>query len=131
MIKDSPQAAEVQAALNKLIHDVSAKQYDILDQIYHDDMRIYMLAGSSELQPIGKPQFIAHIIQATDAQQAPNTWAKYHLVEADDTHGHVVISRKVKLTGEEQLITLSIDFIFEDSRWQITREVIFIEQPSE
>ncbi|MGQ7845184.1 hypothetical protein ACUNV4_11955 [Granulosicoccus sp. 3-233] len=51
-------------------------------------------------------------------------WAQYHLVEADDTRGHILISRRNNVTGRRQLLTLSIDFVLEDDRWQISREVI-------
>ncbi|WP_256367499.1 hypothetical protein [Ruegeria sp. THAF33] len=34
------------------------------------------------------------------------------------------IRRKNNVTNRKQLVTLSIDFVFEDGRWQITREVI-------
>lgn len=125
MTPDSVQAKQVKQTVDNLIHSASKAQFDILDSLYHDDMNIYMLDGDSNLHIMDKPGFTSHIKNSTKDGNLPSTWAKYHIVEADESNGHVVISRKVNLTGEESIITLSIDFIFEDDRWQITREVIF------
>ncbi len=35
------------------------------------------------------------------------------------------MTRKVNLTGEENILILSIDLVHLDGRWQVTREVIF------
>ena len=125
MKSDSPQAVEVKKVLDELINLASSAHFDILETLYHDDMNIYMLDPNRELHIMDKRGFINHLTESTKDGNFPSTWAKYHLVEADEKHGHVVISRKVNLTGEEQLITLSIDFVYESNRWQITREMIF------
>lgn len=128
MTPNSPQAAEVKAAVDKLIDSASRGELDILETLYHDDMNIHMLGGGgedTELQIIDKPGFIAHLTETMKGGDFPNTWAKFHLVEADEKNGHVVISRKVNLGTEGKVISLSIDFVYEDDRWQITREVIF------
>lgn len=125
MKTDSTQATEVKAVLDELIHSASNAHLDILTTLYHEDMKIYLLDPSRELHVMGKLGFIEHLTELMKSGNAPSTWAKYHIVEADEKRGHVVISRKVNLTGEEQLITLSIDFIFEDGRWQITKEIIY------
>lgn len=125
MTPNSPQAVEVKTALDELIQSASSSEFTILESIYHDDMSIYLLDGNIELNRMDKKGFIEHVIRGTESAEAPNIWAKYHLVEADETNGHVIISRKVNLTGKEQIVSLSIDFKFEDNRWQIIREVIF------
>lgn len=121
---DSPQATEVKAALDELIASASASEFDILDRIYHDNMQIFMLGEDGEVQRNDKAGFIRHVTESTEAAIEPNIWAKYHSVEANETQGHVVISRRVNLTGSEKIVTLSIDFVHEDGRWQITREII-------
>lgn len=128
MTPNSPQAAEVKAEIDKLIDHASRGELDILETLYHDDMNIYMLGGGgedTELQIIDKPGFIAHLNDTIKGGDFPSTWAKFHIVEADEKNGHVVISRKTNLGTEGKVISLSIDFVFEDGRWQITREVIF------
>jgi hypothetical protein len=125
MTPDSPQAIDLKSTLDKLVHAASNQDFTMLDTIYHQNMRIYLLEGSDALHQMDKAGFKKHVIESTQSAQKPNIWAKYHLVEANETQGHIIISRKVNLTGSEQIVTLSIDFVFEDDRWQITREVIF------
>lgn len=125
MTPDSPQASEVKAVLDELIQSASNSDFTILDSIYHEDMSINLLDSELELHRSDKKEFIEQVIRGTKSAQSPSSWAKYHLVEADETDGHVIISRKVNLTGTEKIVSLSIDFIHEDNRWQIIREVIF------
>lgn len=126
MTPNSTQAKVVKDTLDNLIHSVSNAQLDVLETLYHENMTIYMLDESKDLHLMGKRDFIDYLKLSTKDGNVPNTWAKYHRVEADEKHGLVLISRKINLGGgKERDITLSIDFIFEDDRWQITREVIF------
>ncbi|WP_171102049.1 nuclear transport factor 2 family protein [Ruegeria sp. HKCCD7255] len=124
MSPDSPQAKEVRKTIEQLIEGASSNDFSVLDRIYHDDMDIFMLAPGCEVQRANKDQFKAQVIAKTNEAAEPQTWAKYHVVEADEERGHVVISRKVNLTDGTQIITLSIDLVLEDGRWQIIREVI-------
>ncbi|MEX0349205.1 MAG: hypothetical protein AB3N15_07235 [Paracoccaceae bacterium] len=124
MTTDHPQATAVKATLDDLIAGVSGHALDVLERTYHEDMQIYLMMGSETLVRNDKPGFMAHIQEVMGDAVDHNVWARYHLVEADDTNGHILISRKNNLTGQEEIITLSIDFVFEDGRWQIIREVI-------
>ncbi len=124
MRPDTPQAAQVRAAIETLVQSASAKDFSILDEIYHDDMQIFMFTRDGSVQQSDKAEFKAHVIAKTNSADAPSDWAKFHLVEADESRGHVVISRKVNLAGDMQIVTLSIDLVYEADRWQITREVI-------
>ena len=124
MTPNSPQAADVKAAIDGLIHSASTFDFSVLERIYHDDMKIFMMGPEGSVNQSDKAGFIKHVTDKTNETGTPDTWSKFHLVEADERNGHVVISRKVNLTGEMQIVTLSIDLIFEDGRWQITREVI-------
>ncbi|MBU2981038.1 hypothetical protein KO498_04345 [Lentibacter algarum] len=125
MTTDHPQAVAVKATLDALINGVSGHGLEVLDKTYHRDMQIYMMQGSETLVRNDKPGFMAYIATVMgDAAGEHNVWARYHLVEANDEEAHILISRKNTLTGKEEIITLSIDFVFEDGRWQIIREVI-------
>lgn len=125
MTTDHPQVAAVKATLDDLINGVSGHTLDVLERTYHVDMQIYMMQGSETLVRNDKPGFMAHIATVMGESTGDhNVWARYHLVEANDEKAHILISRKNNLTGKEEIITLSIDFVFEDGRWQIIREVI-------
>ena len=125
MTPTSPQAVRVRQAIEQLIHAASHSQFDFLDSIYHDDMRTYLFDEGRNLHLSDKAGFKKHVMEGMAKAVEPNQWAEFHLVEADAEHGHVLISRKVNLTGTEQIVTLSIDLVHQDGRWQITREVIF------
>ncbi|MEP3778945.1 MAG: hypothetical protein ABJM43_13180 [Paracoccaceae bacterium] len=124
MTEEHPNAAAVKETLDGLIHGVSGHSFEVLNDLYHRDMQTYVLLNDSTLMRNDKDGFMAFIKANMGALKDDNPWVKYHLVEADDTQGHIVISRKNDATGRYQLISLSIDFVFEDGRWQIIREVI-------
>lgn len=124
MTTDHPQVTAVKATLDELIAGVSGHTFEVLDRTYHDDMQTYLMMGSEKLVRNDKAGFMTHIEKVMGEAQEHNIWARYHLIEADDKNGHILISRKNNLTGIEEIVTLSIDFVFEDGRWQIIREVI-------
>jgi hypothetical protein len=126
MTSNSPYAAQVREEIEQLIQAASHSQFEILDRIYHEDMRTYLFDEDRTLHLSDKAGFKKHVIEGTKKAANPSTWAEFHLVEADQDQGHVLISRKVNLTGTEQIVTLSIDLVHQDGRWQITREVIFV-----
>ncbi|EGQ7996630.1 hypothetical protein D8T51_22340 [Vibrio vulnificus] len=106
----------------------SATHYDLntLDSIYHRDMKILMIDAEGHLTHSDKPGFIS-MFNTMKKQGVPvNTWAQYNDISVDGDKAHVLITRKNKLAGYNSLLVLSIDFIFEDDRWQIVREVIFV-----
>lgn len=114
----------VKDTLDGLIHGVSGHSFEVLDDLYHRDMQTYVLLNDGTLMRNDKTGFMQLIKNNMGALKDDDPWVRYHLVEADDTHGHIVVSRKNDATGRYQLISLSIDLVFEDDRWQITREVI-------
>ena len=126
MILNTPEATAIKETLDNLIHSAANAHLDILETLYHEDMAIQMLDENNELHQMGKRDFIEFLKLSLKDGNVPSTWAKYHLVEANEKNGHILISRRINLGGgKEHEITLSIDFIFESARWQITREVIF------
>lgn len=123
MISTTPEAVALKATLDELINGAVHSDLAALDKIYHDDMKILMLAPDGSLHVNDKPAFMKFVKTAMD-DATPNTWAKYHSITTDGNTGHIFLSRRNGLMGAEREITLSIDFVFEDKRWQITREVI-------
>lgn len=120
-----------QLAVKKAIDDLiqTATTYDVeqLERIYHDDLEVTMIGKDGKVDVANKEAF-KNMFQSMKKAGAPpmNTWARFHVVDATDKVGHVALSRKNNLSGEEQLLLLSIDLVFEDGRWQVTREVIFL-----
>jgi hypothetical protein len=124
MTENHANAAAIKETLDGLILGVSGHSFEVLDNLYHRDMQTYLLLNDGTLMRNDKPGFMEFIKHNMGALQDDNPWVQYHLVEADDTHGHIVVSRKNGATGRYQLISLSIDFVLDDGRWQIRREII-------
>lgn len=98
-----------------------------LELIYHDNLKVLMIQDSGDIMTSNKEEFKKLFQQKLENNDAPlNTWAKFNLIEADKHKAHVIVTRKVKLMQEEQELVLSIDLVFEENRWQVTREVIYI-----
>ncbi|WP_420334689.1 nuclear transport factor 2 family protein [Roseibium sp.] len=116
---------EVKAVIERLIENVAANNTAILDEIYHDDMKVIMLSPGDEVSVSGKTEFQEMIRSALDANGGTiGTWARFHHVSVDGDTAHVLISRRNELTGPDMQITLGIDLVREQDRWRITREVI-------
>lgn len=95
-----------------------------LDEIYHRDLRIMMLAPDGQLMSVDKPGCLDLLQRSFEGKNPEDhMWAKLHDVSVSGDRGHVLISRKIPIDGPQMMIDLSIDLVFEDGRWQVIREV--------
>lgn len=124
MVNDAKVDA-VRETIERLINAGTTSDLSALKNIYHDSMRIYMIDTDHNLMQHDKPAFIAMMKDMADSSSKPNKWAKYNSITADGDHGHVLITRKVAFGDDDRILVLSIDLLFEDDCWQVTREVIF------
>lgn len=117
---------EVRATIEALIDAGVTANVDGLDRIYHRDMKILMVDPAGALNGHDKTSFMA-MLKSSIAGTNPDDhrWAQFHSVEADGNLGHVAITRKVPIGGQNMILNLSIDLIFDDNCWQVIREVIF------
>ncbi|MGZ2259020.1 hypothetical protein [Roseobacter sp. A03A-229] len=84
-----------------------------------------MIDTEGGLAQTDKPTLITMMQQMVEAGAgADNAWARYNVVESNAAEGHVLITRKVTLDGDNEILELSIDLVHEDDRWQVIREVI-------
>lgn len=118
--------AGVRRAIEALMNAGIQGDLSGLDHIYHPDMKILMLDISGELARFDKPQFMAMLAETVKGTNPDDhKWARFNAVDAQGDRGHVLITRRVPIGGARKVLELSIDLIFEDDRWQVTREVIF------
>lgn len=121
----SPEQA-VRATIDALINAGTSFNIDALDKLYHDDLHVVSIDETGQVNIANKAGFKAMFEHKLASGAAPlSTWAHYDHVQANDQSAHVLITRKVNLVDQDQVLTLSIDLTFEDDRWQVTREVIF------
>ena len=127
MAPEPSQDAQVRQAIDDLIQTATSYDVATLDRIYHDSLHVMMIDSDHNLNTANKDTFKALFAAKRDAGDPPmNTWAKFHAVDVDGDAAHVLLSRKNDLSGVDTDLTLSIDLVFEDARWQVTREVIFL-----
>ncbi|OJJ23127.1 hypothetical protein BKI52_01890 [marine bacterium AO1-C] len=116
----------VQQTIRNLIEAGTSFDVAQLDVIYHKDLQVLMIDEKGEKMMADKDAF-KNLFKAKKEQgESPlNTWAEFNHIETNGNKGHVIVTRKVNLTGEERKLVLSIDLVWEANRWQVTREVIF------
>lgn len=116
----------LRARLDELMNAGVRADLEKLDRIYHPDLRVLDLTIDGELTDLNKQDFMA-MLKETFRNENPedHLWAKIHSLTVSGEHGHVLISRKIPVGGPKRMIDLSIDFLFQDGRWQVIREVNF------
>ncbi|WP_298419249.1 hypothetical protein [uncultured Kordia sp.] len=115
----------LQKTIETLIKAGTSFDLEKLNKLYHNDLQVIMIDTEKQKMLATKTEFI-QLFEAKKAnnEQDLNTWAAIHHVHVKENTGLVILDRKVNLTGTESLINLNIDFVWEDNRWQVTREVI-------
>lgn len=117
----------VRKTIEDLIQTATTYDVDTLDRLYHKDLEVTMVDTSHNVSVAGKEDFKALFKSKGDAGDPPmNTWAKYHKVTVNGENAQVLLSRKNDLNGQNMDLFLSIDLLYEASRWQIRREAIFL-----
>lgn len=114
-------------AINRLIEPDENFGMATLDAIYHDDMTVIMIDKNDEETIFKKDAFKKLIASRLEGEErTKNTWAKFIHTEVNQDKGHIVVKRRVNLTEEKSELIVILDFVWQDNRWQITREVIFV-----
>lgn len=131
MTTSSPREQEVRRTIDDLIQTATTYDVETLDRIYHDSLHVVMIDADHNVNIADKVAFKGLFASKRDAGDPPmNTWAKFHRIEVTGNDAHVLLSRKNNLNGTDMDLMLSIDLIYEDTRWQVAREVIFLSPES-
>ncbi|WP_444917955.1 hypothetical protein [Microbulbifer sp. JMSA003] len=126
---DNPDTVrEIEQFIDYLVQAGVYCREDELESVYHREMEVFILDPSDRVTVADKTAFINMFKAKRDAGELPlNGWKKIHHIVANENSALVIFSRKNNLAGQEQLLKLAIDLVYEDGRWQVTREVIFLE----
>ncbi|MDM8165101.1 hypothetical protein [Roseovarius sp.] len=121
-----PTETTLRARLEELMQAGVRADMAMLDTIYHEDIEVMDLGIDGRLMTLQKQEFMA-MLQETFRDKTPedHLWFHLHRLTVTGHRGHVLISRKIPVGGPKMMIDLSIDFVFEDGRWQVIREVNF------
>ena len=116
----------LRARIDELMKAGVSADMETLDKIYHDYLVVMDLSIDGRLMTLEKNDFMA-LLKETFRDKTPedHMWSKIHSLTVTGDRGHVLISRRIPVGGPNMMIDLSIDFVFEDGRWQVVREVNF------
>lgn len=117
----------LKATLQKLINPSDDFGREELELIYHNEMLVLIIDDKGKKNELKKPEFVQLIGAKLDNREEHknNNWAKFHHISINGNNGHIIVERKLNLTGAKTKLLVNIDFIWQDERWQITREVIY------
>ena len=118
----------IRAAMDHLIDRATRFDVDALESIYHRDFHTTLVMPDGEVTTFDKPGFIAHFrSQAEAGATRLNPWAAWHDFHVLGDSAVCVLTRKHSgMSGEEMTLLCNIEWRFEDSRWQVLREQIFL-----
>ncbi|EHI5139719.1 nuclear transport factor 2 family protein [Vibrio alginolyticus] len=118
----------IREAMDHLIDRATNFDIEALDSIYHEDFHTTLIMPDSTVQTFNKVEFKAHFAkQAEEGKNQLNTWAEWHDFHILGDSAVCVLSRKHSgMNGEEMLLLCNIELRFEDERWQVLREQIFL-----
>lgn len=99
-----------------------------LELIYHEHLQVFMVDDKGKSTVLDK-NMVKHMFQSKKENgDAPlNDWFEISDIGINGDLGHAIVIRKVNLTGVEQKFVFSIDFRWEEDRWQVTREVAVVQ----
>ncbi|EME3979638.1 hypothetical protein ACSKC7_002165 [Vibrio alginolyticus] len=118
----------IREAMDHLIDRATNFDIEALDSIYHEDFHTTLIMPDNTVQTFNKVEFKAHFAkQAEEGKTQLNTWAEWHDFHILGDSAVCVLSRKHSgMNGEEMLLLCNIELRFEDERWQVLREQIFL-----
>ncbi|WP_394746929.1 hypothetical protein [Spongiimicrobium salis] len=124
--KNTKSIEGLKASLGHLINAKESVEIALFNSLYHRNMQVLMINEQGKTMRFDKTSFVELIetrLNEGDIQE--NSTAQFNHAEVNGDTGHIAITRQVNLTGTQSRLALSIDFIWEEERWQIIREVIF------
>ncbi|WP_310622041.1 hypothetical protein [Flexibacterium corallicola] len=126
MAFNTPEQQEVKAAVDDLVSAGIAADVPALQKMYHDEISVHMLDCEGHVELLDKAAFIASFVHMAETNpKGANDWIRYESISRHGKNAHVIFNRKIMRDGEKWFLTLSIDLIYEQERWQVIREVIF------
>lgn len=127
-LKGTHSAAAIRAAMDHLIDRATQFDVDALETIYHKDFHTTLVMPDNTVKTYNKTEFIKHFRrQADEGKTQLNTWANWHDFHVlGDTAVSVLTRKHSGMNGTEMRLLCNIEWRYEDGRWQVVREQIFL-----
>lgn len=118
----------VRSAMEHLIDRATNFDVAALETIYHKDFHTTLVMPDGKVVTYNKQEFKAHFAkQAKEGKTQLNTWADWHDFNIiGDTAVCVLTRQHSGMNGKEMKLLCNIELRFEDNRWQVIREAIFL-----
>lgn len=132
--QDSTHTPEaIRKAMEHLIDRATNFDTEALETIYHKDFHTTLVLPNGEVVIYNKEEFKAHFAkQAAEGKTQLNTYADWHDFHILGNSAVCVLTRQHSgMNGEEMTLLCNIELRFEDGRWQVIREAIFLRPLSE
>ena len=128
MAKPTHTKEAIRAAMDHLIDRATQFDVNALETIYHRDFHTTLVMPDSTVATYDKEGFITHFRkQAEEGKTRLNPWADWHDFHVLGDSAVCVLTRKHSgMSGEEMKLLCNIEWRFEDGRWQVLREQIFL-----
>lgn len=118
----------IREAMDHLIDRATNYDVEALESIYHKDFHTTLVLPNGEVITYNKKEFKEHFAkQAKEGKTQLNTWADWHDFNIIGDSAVCVLTRQHSgMNGEEMKLLCNIELRFEDNRWQVIREAIFL-----
>lgn len=119
---------EVKQSVQMLIENGSHYNIDMLESLYHKDLKIIKIDETGRVDVIDRKQNMTFFRKKRDGGSKPlSTYAEFNYIDANGHKGHVIVTRKMQLENRPEKLIFSIDLVNEDKRWQVIRETAFVQ----
>lgn len=120
--------ADIKKAMEHLIDRATNFDVEALETIYHKDFHTTLVMPDGQVITYNKQEFKNHFAkQAKEGKSQLNTWADWHDFHIIGNSAVCVLTRQHSgMNGEEMRLLCNIELKYEDERWQVIREAIFL-----
>ncbi len=118
----------IRKAMDYLIDRATNFDVEALETIYHKDFHTTLVLPDSKVITYNKQEFKEHFAaQAKEGNTQLNTWADWHDFNIIGNSAVCVLTRQHSgMNGKEMRLLCNIELRFEENRWQVIREAIFL-----
>ena len=118
----------IRGAMEHLIDRATNFDIEALETIYHKDFHTTLVMPDGKVVTYNKQEFKDHFAkQAKEGKKQLNTWADWHDFNIIGDSAVCVLTRQHSGMNEQEMRLLcNIELRFDDGRWQVIREAIFL-----
>jgi hypothetical protein len=132
MKHETEHTIEVRRTIERLIENGSTYDLEYLDRLYHERLQVFVIDDSGAVTVLDKAANMSVFRAKRDGGAEPlSRWARFNDVQTAGHSGFVIVTQRMNLRGRaEEEFVLAIHLVFEDARWQVTHETVFVRPPA-